>query len=138
MSNSNPLSGAAARSMAELPLYQGLNTEEIAELNALLEDVSYREGETIFHQNDPGDAAYIIRSGAVRIWTHDEDAREVTLARLGPNDFFGELAVLDGSPRSASASADEDTTLGRLSKDQMHKFLLAHPQAALIMIPENG
>ena len=138
MSTSIPPTGAAARAAAELPLYQSLNAEQIAELNELLEEVSYREGEVIFHEHDPGDAAYIIRKGAVRIWTHDEDAREVTLARLGPDDFFGELAVLDGGPRSASASADTDAALGRLSKEQMHKFLLAHPQAALIMIQEIG
>src|SRR2546430_6711845 len=128
MSNSNPRSEAMPHSTAELPLYQSLNTEEIAELNAMLEDVSYQEGETIFHQNDPGDAAYIIRDGTIRIWTHDEDAREVTLARLGPNDFFGELAVLDGGPRSASATAIEDTVVGRLSKERMQQFLLEHPQ----------
>jgi CRP/FNR family transcriptional regulator, cyclic AMP receptor protein len=139
MATSIPTSGAAAaRATAELPLYQSLDEAQIAELNELLEDVSYPDGEVIFHENDPGDAAYIIRTGAVRIWTHDEDAREVTLARLGPNDFFGELAVLDGGPRSASASADGDTVLGRLSKERMHRFLLAHPQAALIMIQEIG
>ena len=139
MATSIPTSGAAAaRAAAELPLYQSLDEAQIAELNELLEDVSYPAGEVIFHQNEPGDAAYIIRTGAVRIWTHDEDAREVTLARLGPNDFFGELAVLDGGPRSASASADGDTVLGRLSKEHMHRFLLAQPAAALIMIQEIG
>ena len=137
MSTSIP-PASVAHSMAELPLYQSLSTEEIAELNALLEEVSYNEGETIFHQNDPGDAAYIIREGMVRIWTRDEDAREVTLARLGPHDFFGELAVLDGGPRSASATADEYTVVGYLSKERMQEFLLAHPQAALVMIQEIG
>jgi CRP/FNR family transcriptional regulator, cyclic AMP receptor protein len=137
MATSIPPAGAA-RSMAEFPLYQSLTTEEIAELNALLEDVSYNDGQTIFHQNDPGDAAYIIREGEVRIWTHDEDAREVTLARLGPHDFFGELAVLDGGPRSASATATEYTVVGRLSKERMQEFLLAHPQASLVMIQEIG
>jgi CRP/FNR family cyclic AMP-dependent transcriptional regulator len=138
MSTSSPLSSTAVRAAAELPLYQNLNAEQVVALNEMLEEVSYRQGEVIFHEHDPGDAAYIVRTGAVRIWTHDEDAREVTLARLGPDDFFGELAVLDGSPRSASASADEDTTLGRLTKDKMHKFLLAHPQAAIVMIQEIG
>ena len=138
MSTSIPPTSTAARAAAELPIYKSLTPEQIAQLNDLLEEVSFREGEVIFHENDPGDAAYIIRAGAVRIWTHDEDAREVTLARLGPDDFFGELAVLDGGARSASASADADTTLGRLTKERMHLFLLAHPQAALVMIQEIG
>ncbi len=137
MSTTLPLSGAAGAA-AELPLYQNLAPAQIAQLNELLEDVTYKTDETIFHQHDPGDAAYIIRTGAVRIWTHDEDAKEVTLAKLGPGDFFGELAALDGGPRSASASAAADTTLGRLSKARMHKFLLAQPSAALVMIQEIG
>src|SRR5437763_17150486 len=121
MATSIPPAGAA-RSMAEFPLYQSLNAEEIAALNALLEDVSCNEGETIFHQNDPGDAADIIRAGEVRIWTPAEDAREVTLPRLGTHDFFGELTVLDGGPRSASATPTEYTVVARLSKDRMQEF----------------
>jgi len=127
-----------ARTLADIPLYRNLGDEEIAELNQLLKEVTYQPGDVIFYENDPGDAAYIVRAGAVRIWTHDEDAREVTLARLEPFDFFGELAVLDGSPRSASATAIEETTLGRLGKGDLHRFLLAHPQAALVMIQEIG
>ena len=139
MSTSIPPSDvSAARAAAALPLYQSLNPEQITQLNELLEDISYEAGAVIFHEHDPGDAAYIIRSGQVRIFTHDEDAREVVLARLGPNDFFGELAVLDGGERSASASADTEAVLGRLSKQRMHEFLLANPQAALVMIQEIG
>ncbi|HEX8073022.1 MAG TPA: DUF1003 domain-containing protein [Pyrinomonadaceae bacterium] len=134
----NSSSADESQPAAALPLYQSLDEDQIAELNAKLEDVTYEAGAIIFHQHDPGDAAYIIRSGRVRIWTHDEDAREVTLAYLGPNDFFGEMAVLDGGERSASASAEEESVLGRLSKARMQEFLLAHPQAALLMIQEIG
>lgn len=138
MSFNSEYLGAQAPSLATIPLYQSLKEEEIEELERLLENVSYAAGETIFHEHEPGDAMYILRAGAVRIWTHDEDAREVTLAKLEPYAFFGELAVLDGSPRSASATAIEDSALGRLSKKDMHEFLLAHPQAAIIMIKEIG
>jgi uncharacterized membrane protein len=137
MSQSIPTDDAP-RASAALPLYQSLNEAEIAELNMLLEDVRFEAGAPIFHQHDPGDAAYIIREGRVRIWTHDEDAREVTLAYLGPNEFFGELAVLDGGERSASATAEEESVLGRLSKERMQEFLISHPQAALVMIQEIG
>ena len=125
-----------ARALSEVPLYHGLDEQEVEELNRLLGEVTFQAGETIFYEDDPGDAAYIVRSGAVRIWTHDEDQREVTLARLEPYEFFGEMAVLDGSPRSANAGALEETRLGRLSREDMHSFLLAHPSAALVMIQE--
>ncbi|MGH9944830.1 MAG: cyclic nucleotide-binding domain-containing protein [Pyrinomonadaceae bacterium] len=127
-----------AHTLADIPLFRELGGDELAELNQMLDEVHYRAGEPVFYENDPGDAAYIVRSGAVRIWTYDQDAREVTLARLEPHEFFGELAVLDGSPRSANATAVEDTSLGRLSRERMQGFLLAHPRAALLMIQEIG
>jgi len=115
-----------------------LDAAELAELSGLTVEESYRAGETIFSEGDVGEFAYIILSGAVRIWTHDAEARRVTLLLLGPNDFFGELAVLDGGPRSASATAEEDTILGGLRKEQLEHFLLTHPQTALHMIKQLG
>ncbi len=126
------------RAISAIPLFQSLEAYEVELLAQLLEEVSYAEGETIFHQNDPGDAMYIVRSGSVRIWTRDEDTHEVTLAELDGGAFFGELAVLDGSPRSANATALVMSHLYRLSKKDFHAFLLAHPAVALDMIQEIG
>lgn len=120
------------------PLLPRLDAAQLVELSGPIVEKSYRAGETIFNEGDSGKVAYLILSGAVRIWTHDAEARRVTLTLLGPNDFFGELAVLDGGPRSASASAEEDTILGGLKKEQMEHFLLTHPQAALHMIKQLG
>jgi len=115
-----------------------LDAAQLAELSGLTIEESYRAGETIFSEGDVGEFAYIILAGAVRIWTHDVEARRVTLLLLGPNDFFGELAVLDGGTRSASATAEEDTILGGLRKEQLEHFLLTHPQTALHMIKQLG
>jgi uncharacterized membrane protein len=130
--------GIQARALSAVPLFQSLEPREVETLAKLLEEISYRGGESVFHENDPGDAMYIVRTGAVRIWTHDEDVHEVTLAVLDPGQFFGELAVLDGSPRSATATAAEDTTLYRLSQKDFHAFMLAHPSVAVEMIREIG
>src|SRR5436190_14157860 len=126
--NIPPSDLSAARAAAALPLYQSLNEAQITELNALLEDIPYEAGAVIFHEKEPGDAAYIIRSGNVRIFTHDEDAREVVLAQLGPNDFFAKLPGLDGGDRSASAGPDTEAGPGALSKKPIHGFFLALPQ----------
>jgi len=120
------------------PLLPRLDAAQIVALSGRTVEASYRAGEPIFNEGDSGEVAYIILSGAVRIWTHDAEARQVTLTLLGPNDFFGELAVLDGGPRSASATAEEDTLLGGLKKEQLEHFLLTHPQAALHMIKQLG
>ena len=65
----------------------------------------FRRGEIIFHAGDPGDALFIIVSGEVKIALPSEEGDEAILAILRPGDVFGELALLDGAPRSATASA---------------------------------
>lgn len=130
--------GTQARALSAVPLFQSLEPREVETLAKLLEEIAYRGGETVFHENDPGDAMYIVHDGAVRIWTHDEDVHEVTLAVLDPGQFFGELAVLDGSPRSATATAAADAMLYRLSQKDFYAFMLAHPSVALAMIREIG
>ena len=71
----------------------------------------FRRGEVIFHIGDPGDALFVIVDGEVKISLPSETGEEAILATLRPGDVFGELALLDGAPRSASAtaiSADRD------------------------------
>ena len=63
----------------------------------------FRRGEVIFHIGDPGDALFVIVSGEVKISLPSETGDEAILATLRPGDVFGELALLDGAPRSASA-----------------------------------
>jgi uncharacterized membrane protein len=127
-----------ARTLCLLPMFESLTEDEIKQLAGLLTEVSYKADEKIFYEKEPGDAMYVLRAGAVRIWVHDEDVSKVTLAELQPGAFFGELAVLDGSERSATAEALQDSTLYRLSREDFQCFLLAHPPVALNMIREIG
>lgn len=132
------MSNDTGREDAQKSLLPRLDAAQLDELNGVITEVSYRAGETIFREGESGDLAYIILSGAVRIWTRNTGAQAVTLALLGPNDFFGELAVLDGGPRSANATAEADTKLGGLRREQVEQFLLTHPTAALHMIKQLG
>ncbi len=78
----------------------------------------YQRNETIFHQGDPGDSLYIIEHGAVKIvLPSPEGESEAIIATLGPGDFFGELALLDGAERSATAIAHQATTTLVLRRD---------------------
>ncbi|HSI13457.1 MAG TPA: DUF1003 domain-containing protein [Chthoniobacter sp.] len=120
--------------LAAIALFKDLSPEALEKMSTLLENVSYKTGDTIFHEHEKGNALYVVHSGKVRIWVHDEDSKDVTLAELVTGDFFGEMSVLDGGERSANACVTADTVLHRLSRDDFQEFLLAHPQAALEVI----
>ena len=127
-----------AESLSRIPLFQKLSPEEIQQLAEEVDQVRFNDDETIFNEQDKGDALYVLESGSVRIWVLDEDVRPVTLKELQPGEFFGELAVLDRGPRSTNATAIGDTTLHRLSSDDFQKFLMGHPDVAIDIICEIG
>jgi len=120
--------------LAAISLFKDLSPEALDRMSALLENVSFKVGDTVFHEHEKGDALYVVHSGKIRIWVHDEDGKEVTLAELIPGDFFGEMSVLDGGERSANATIVADSLLHRLTRADFEQFLLAHPQAALEVI----
>src|SRR5215212_1515235 len=134
---SAPLSRSEeAEALSRIPLFKQLDQTELENLAESVDQVKYKAGEVIFYENDPGDALYVIDEGAVRIWVHDADVREVTLSELQPGDFLGEMAVLDGGERSANATAIMDSTLHRLRRDDFQKFMIKYPHAATDVIRE--
>jgi len=125
-----------AQSLSRVPIFKRLEPHELEKLAEEIDQVNYPAGETIFHENDRGDALYVLEEGSVRIWVYDEDVQQVTLAELKAGDFFGELAVLDQGERSSSATAITDVHLHRLSSEDFQKFLLAHPETSIDVICE--
>ncbi|HEU0236795.1 MAG TPA: Crp/Fnr family transcriptional regulator [Candidatus Limnocylindrales bacterium] len=77
----------------------------------------YRRGEVIFHEGDPGDALHLVTEGLVKIGRISPDGDEAIVAALGPGEAFGELVLLDGAPRSATATALEATVTLTLARD---------------------
>jgi uncharacterized membrane protein len=127
-----------ADSLSRIPLFRRLTPEELEQLAQEVDQVKFEDAETIFNEQDKGDALYVIETGSVRIWVLDEDVEPVTLKELGPGEFFGELAVLDRGPRSTNATAIGETTLHRLSSDDFQAFLMKHPDVAIDVICEIG
>jgi signal transduction histidine kinase len=97
---------------------------------------SFRPGEIIFSAGDPGDGFYLLESGSVRISAVVGHNEPRALATIGPGEFFGEMAVLDDAPRSATATADSDTTALFIDRDQLVGLLEREPQLALALIRE--
>jgi len=127
-----------ADSLSRIPLFKLLTPEELEQLAKEVDQVKFEADETIFNEQDKGDALYVVESGTVRIWVLDEDVKPVTLKELEPGEFFGELAVLDRGPRSTNATSIVETTLHRLSSDDFQKFLMSHPDIAIDIICEIG
>lgn len=82
----------------------------------------FKAGEVIFEENDRGEEMFIIRSGRVKIFRRRDD-REIILANLGKGDFFGEMAIFSGLPRSASAEAGEDAELHALTRTDFISYI---------------
>jgi CRP/FNR family transcriptional regulator, cyclic AMP receptor protein len=116
--------------LARIPLLAELTAEELEELGACLRRRPYRKGEVIFVRGDPGTSLYLIETGRVKIVLTSPEGKEVVLARLGPADFFGDLALLDGDPRSADAVAQEGGQLLLLRREDFLRFVEARPAVA--------
>jgi CRP/FNR family transcriptional regulator/CRP/FNR family cyclic AMP-dependent transcriptional regulator len=116
--------------LQSVPFLSNLPAEDLAFLASGVRRRSFRRNEVVFHRDDPGTMLYVIRSGRVKISLQNEEGSEVTLALLGPGDFFGEMALLDDMPRSATATAQESTEVVTLGRDQFLSAVAQHPQIA--------
>lgn len=110
-------------SLAAIPFFGGLEPAALDRLAASMRSRRFRRGEVIFHVGDPGDALFVIVSGEVKISLPSETGDEAILATLRPGDVFGELALLDGAPRSASASALIPTETVILPRERFRELI---------------
>ena len=110
-------------SLAAIPFFGGLEPAALDRLAASMRSRRFRRGEVIFHVGDPGDALFVIVSGEVKISLPSETGDEAILATLRPGDVFGELALLDGAPRSASASALTPTETVILPRERFRELI---------------
>jgi CRP/FNR family transcriptional regulator/CRP/FNR family cyclic AMP-dependent transcriptional regulator len=101
---------------SKVPLFEGVAPEDRIALAKAAAIRTFRRGETIVEQGQPGDAFYVIARGRVAVAIVAPDGREVVLTSLGEGDHFGEMALLDDAPRSASVIAQEKSELAILSR----------------------
>lgn len=120
----------AFRMLEVVPFFAGVRRQELLPLAAACRPRRYRANEIIFHQGDPGDALHIVQSGQVRISLLSPRGSEIVLALFHPGDFFGELSLVDGRPRSATAVAAAPTVTLTLPRVAFLRVLTRSPALA--------
>jgi len=106
--------GADLYFLIEYPIYRDFEAEDIEVLSGLCEDKSYSDKETIVKEGDPGDAMFIIKKGSVKIYKETKNRRKL-IALISEGEFFGEMTLIDSSPRSATVVANGPAELVRFS-----------------------
>ena len=119
--------------LAEVPLFSGLSPRHLRRLAGLTQEVRFRKGSLIIQAGQPGRAFFVMVEGEAKV-TKDPAGGGRTLARLKPGDFFGEFALLDGGPRTASVVAETPVTAFRLARRDFRRLLAKEPQVAIRML----
>jgi CRP/FNR family transcriptional regulator, cyclic AMP receptor protein len=117
-----------------VPLFESLDEQASAKICELLDTVDCDAGQKLFRAGDAGDAMYLIEHGKVEISMKSSDGEELILAVLGRGDFFGEMALIDGKPRSANATVVETSRLVVLSRPHFLSFISSSPNVSLEML----
>jgi CRP/FNR family cyclic AMP-dependent transcriptional regulator len=115
-------------------LLRHLRPEELSRLAASATLMRHRHQATIFQKGDPGGSMMAVVRGRVKICTYSADGKELVLNIIDRGGLFGEIALLDGQPRSADAVAIDDTELLVLDRNRLLPFLTAHPEIATRLI----
>lgn len=117
----------AARALAASPLFRTLTEARCAVIAESLLPSRFRRGQVVFQQGDDGDAMHLVEAGLVKITAESRDGQEAILAEVGPGETFGELSLLDGAPRSATAVALKETVTLRLPRQAFDRLLETDP-----------
>jgi CRP/FNR family cyclic AMP-dependent transcriptional regulator len=112
-------------------LFKTLSNQELELISELGVSQKFSMGETIFIKGEPAKALYLIKYGSVRIQQTTKSGDSVTVATLGTGSHFGEMAFVDGEPRSASAEAAETSELVVIPYDKLADFLIKNQGAAV-------
>ena len=123
-------SGLSAKVFDQLShnrLFEGLESDLLKQIRKQVDVLEFKSGEVVFHEGDPGDSLYLVGEGSVKISKEDRGGREQVLDYIKPGNFFGEMALLEGKPRSAMATAAEPTLLGAVKEETFQHLLELAP-----------
>jgi CRP-like cAMP-binding protein len=123
-----------ANLLQRVPLLAALTDADREALARTATRRRFRRGDIIFQKDDPGHSLFIVARGSVRIHVPSTQGADLTLAVLGAGQFFGDLSLLDGRPRSASASALADTSVVAIERSDFVALVRSRPEAAMSVL----
>ena len=127
---------AKIESLKNIPIFSSLSEMHLEELSKIMLEKTYRKNQVIFDQGDPGNSLIVIKSGLVKISLVDSNNHEFIIKTFSVNDFFGEMSLLDGGSRSATATAVEDTQALIIFRENFISLIQKTPSMTLGMLTE--
>ena len=115
-------------SLESCNLFNNFSPQEFQHLSQVAKEKKYSTGDQIFKEGDPGDGLYLVKEGLVQISAIVSEGERKVLSQVGPGEAFGEMAVLDSEPRSASAIAEQETTLYFISREDLFRMMEQIPR----------
>ena len=122
--------------LKNLPLFGELEDGDMREIWEQVHTRTYKKGNIILFEEDPGDSLFIINEGKVKITRLSEEGKEVILSILGEGEFFGEMSLLDGESRSANVIALSDSEVFILKRQDFLEIIHKNPQIAITLLEE--
>ena len=116
--------------LQKIPLLSGLDSNALAKIGVLMSFRKAEKGNFILHKGGPGDHLLFLLAGRLRVVELTEDGKEIGLSILTPGDYFGELSIIDGQPRSASVVATEPSLIALLPTIHAHSLFFSHASVA--------
>src|SRR4030095_14131369 len=105
--------------LANIEMFGRLNEDDRIALAKVIDELSVAAGHTLFQTGDPGEALYIVQSGEIELFIKDTAGQKIVLTTAGPGDMFGELAMLDNGPRTATALTLSESQMLVLDRDDL-------------------
>ncbi len=122
--------------LKSLPLFATLKPKDITWLSTCMVMKTYPKNSILVNEGDETDSLFIIETGKVKVYLSNEDGKEIILNILSAGDYFGEIALLDNQPRSASVMSLQHSRLWLISKKEFELCLVRYPEIALLLLKD--
>jgi len=124
----------SAEVIGRIPLFANLNEAHLTQLLPSIKEQSFGKGKVIVHQDEKGSVFFIMGKGLAKVTMMGREGKEITLSYIKPGEFFGEMSLLDGKPRSATVLAVEESAVFVLTREDMLDHIRSNPEMGIRMM----